>query len=89
MITGVQKLLNLTPDHLRASYDVYKNHGNSSSATLFSILDRLRQMGEGREHAVACAFGPGVTVEMCVLRKSLHYNRVCPMAEELASLFAR
>lgn len=87
VLTGVQQLLDLTPDHLRASYDVYRNHGNSSSATLFSILDRLRQMGEGREHAVACAFGPGVTVEMCILRKSLHYNRECAMSAEYMDLF--
>ncbi|EKM59432.1 uncharacterized protein PHACADRAFT_249918 [Phanerochaete carnosa HHB-10118-sp] len=88
VISGVQKLLNLTPDHLRASYDVYKNHGNTSSATLFSILDRLRRMGEGREHAVACAFGPGVTVEMCILRKSLHYNRACSLSSEYMDFFS-
>lgn len=70
VITGVQKLLSLTPDHLRASYDVYRNHGNSSGATIFSVLDRLRHMGEGREHVAACAFGPGVTTEMCMLRRS-------------------
>lgn len=69
VITGVQKLLSLTPHHLRASYDVYKNHGNSSGASIFSVLNRLREMGEGRSHAVACAFGPGVVIEMCVFRR--------------------
>lgn len=69
VITGVQKLLSLTPHHLRASYDVYKNHGNSSGATIFSVLNRLREMGDGREHVVACAFGPGVAVEMAIFRR--------------------
>ncbi|PSR73495.1 hypothetical protein PHLCEN_2v10787 [Hermanssonia centrifuga] len=69
VLTSVQKLLGLTPHHLRASYDVYKNHGNSSGATIFSVLNRLRDMGEGREHVVGCAFGPGVAIEMCVLRR--------------------
>lgn len=70
VLTSCQKTLGLGADHLRASYDVYRKHGNSSSATVFSVLNRLRQMGYGREHVVGCAFGPGVAVEMCVLRKA-------------------
>ncbi|KAJ3558938.1 hypothetical protein NM688_g638 [Phlebia brevispora] len=69
VITGVQKLLSLTPHHLRASYDIYKNHGNSSSAAVLSVLNRLREMDEGRDNVVACAFGPGVAVEMCIFRR--------------------
>lgn len=70
VLTSCQKTLGVSAEHLRASYDVYKNHGNSSSATVFSVLNRLREMGRGREHVVGCAFGPGVAVEMCVLRKA-------------------
>ena len=62
--------MNLTADHLRASYEIYMNHGNSSSATIMSVMNRLRQMGEGREHVVACAFGPGIVIEMMVLKRS-------------------
>lgn len=69
IIADVQKILSLTPDHLRASYHVYKNYGNTSSATIFSVLNKLRHMGEGRDNVIACAFGPGVTVETCVLRR--------------------
>ncbi|KAI9820035.1 MAG: hypothetical protein M1827_006606 [Pycnora praestabilis] len=69
IITGVQAAMNLTEDHLRASYDVYINHGNSSSATIFSILKRLREMGEGKEYVVALAFGPGIAVEMMIFRR--------------------
>ncbi|GJE84956.1 chalcone synthase [Phanerochaete sordida] len=90
VLSGAQALLALTPDHLRASHDVYRRHGNSSSATLFSILDRLRGMGEGREHVVGCAFGPGVTVEMCILRRSRHSGSPeCSLSEEYADLFSR
>ena len=60
----------------RASYDVYVRHGNSSSATVFSVMDRLRgremdQMAEGgaKRFVVACAFGPGVCVETCMLER--------------------
>lgn len=67
----VQKTMGLKPEHLRASYDVYKNHGNCSGATIFSVLNRLRQsdMGKGRDHIVSCAFGPGVAIEMCVFKR--------------------
>ncbi|MCJ1368822.1 hypothetical protein MMC20_000029 [Loxospora ochrophaea] len=70
IITGVEQSMNLTADHLRASYEIYMNHGNSSSATIMSVMNRLRQMGEGREHVVACAFGPGIVIEMMVLKRS-------------------
>ncbi|MCJ1252927.1 hypothetical protein MMC24_000733 [Lignoscripta atroalba] len=70
IITGVEQAMNLTPEHLRASYEVYINYGNSSSATVISVLDKLRNMeDQGRENAVACAFGPGIILEMMILKK--------------------
>lgn len=69
IITGVEQAMNLTPEHMRASYEIYINYGNSSSATVISVMDKLRRMGEGRANVVACAFGPGITLEMMVLRR--------------------
>lgn len=69
IITGVEQAMNLTQEHLRASYEIYVNHGNSSSATIMAVMDRLRNLGEGRENVVACAFGPGISLEMMVLRR--------------------
>lgn len=63
--------MNLTPEHLRASYEIYMNCGNSSSATIISVMDKLRKMGEGRENVIACAFGPGIALEMMVLRRRM------------------
>ncbi|KAL2135095.1 hypothetical protein VTI74DRAFT_9805 [Chaetomium olivicolor] len=79
ILTGAEKELGITPEHMRASYDTYINHGNSSSATILSVLDRLRQKdmdgmapgGKVKEYVVGCAFGPGITVEMCMLRRNL------------------
>ncbi|KAL9603906.1 MAG: hypothetical protein Q9219_000844 [cf. Caloplaca sp. 3 TL-2023] len=68
IITGVEQTMNLTPEHLRASYEIYMKYGNSSSATIFSVLNKLRE-NEGKEHVVACAFGPGIALEMMVLRR--------------------
>ncbi|KAM0795879.1 chalcone synthase [Usnea florida] len=69
IITGVEKAMDLTVDHLRASYEIYVSCGNSSSATIMAVMDHLRKMGEGREHVVACAFGPGISLEMMILRR--------------------
>ncbi|EFX03448.1 a chain crystal structure of a type 3 polyketide synthase pksiiinc from neurospora crassa [Grosmannia clavigera kw1407] len=79
ILTGAERAMDITPEHMRASYDTYINHGNSSSATIFSVLDRLRDKdmdtiapgGTPKEYIVGCAFGPGITVEMCVLKRHM------------------
>ena len=68
IITGVEKAMGLTPEHLRASYEIYMNYGNSSSATIMSVMNQLRG-SEGKEQVLACAFGPGISLEMMVLRR--------------------
>ncbi|KAG6999366.1 hypothetical protein G7Y79_00035g070380 [Physcia stellaris] len=69
ILTGVETAMKLTPEHLRASYEIYMNYGNSSSATIMSVMNKLREMGEGKENVIACAFGPGIAVEMMALRR--------------------
>ncbi|KAK3682549.1 thiolase-like protein [Podospora appendiculata] len=79
ILTGAEKAMDISPEHMRASYDTYINHGNSSSATIFSVMDRLRAKemdalapgGRVREYVVGCAFGPGITIEMCMLKRNL------------------
>ncbi|KAI9827469.1 MAG: hypothetical protein M1832_004819 [Thelocarpon impressellum] len=83
IITGVQETMNIEPDLLRASYDVYVKHGNSSSATIFSVMDRLRRMGRGKEHVVGCAFGPGISVEMMLMKRTMPVED--PLAEDMPS----
>jgi type III polyketide synthase len=82
ILTGAERALNISPEHMRASYDTYINHGNSSSATIFSVMDRMRSKemdamapeGRVREYIVGCAFGPGISVEMNMLRRNLEYG---------------
>ncbi len=69
ILNGVQNKMELHDEQLRASFDVYKNHGNSSSPTVLVVLDQLRKMGEGRENVMACSFGPGMTIEMAMLKR--------------------
>ncbi|CCU74382.1 Polyketide Synthase [Blumeria hordei DH14] len=81
ILTGVERRLGLTPEHMRGSYDIYMNHGNSSSATIFSVLSRFRDKdmdecapgGKVKDFVVACAFGPGVTIETCMLKRNLNH----------------
>lgn len=70
IMKGTEAAMNLSEDHLRASYDVYKHHGNASSVAVLAVLDRLRDMGDGRDGIVACSFGPGLMIEMAALRRS-------------------
>lgn len=73
IITGVQEKMHLTEEHLRASYEMYMAHGNSSSATIFSVMNRLLE-GDTREYIVGCAFGPGIAVEMMMFKRSQQTN---------------
>lgn len=66
--------MNLTPEHLRSSYEVYVEHGNSSSATIMSVLDNLRSQPAGKENVVACAFGPGIILEMMIMKRPRQAN---------------
>ncbi|OTA92753.1 hypothetical protein M434DRAFT_21730 [Hypoxylon sp. CO27-5] len=79
ILTGAEKVMGISSEHMRASYDRYINHGNSSSATIFSVMDRLRSKdmdaiapgGRPRDFVVGCAFGPGIAVEMCMLKRNM------------------
>ncbi|KUJ12286.1 thiolase-like protein [Mollisia scopiformis] len=85
ILSGVERAMEITPEHMRASYDTYIKHGNSSSATILSVMDRLRQKdmdeiasgGKVKDFVVGCAFGPGIAVEMCMLKRNMsHVRRV-------------
>lgn len=62
IIEGAQETMNLSDDQLRATKEIYKTRGNSSSPTVLIVLDKLRRMGEGRDNVVAASFGPGLAI---------------------------
>lgn len=66
--------MGLTPEHLRASYEIYMKHGNSSSAAVFAVINRLLKMGEVKQYITSCAFGPGIAIEMMMF-KSMQTSR--------------
>ncbi|KAL5116626.1 hypothetical protein ACEQ8H_005504 [Pleosporales sp. CAS-2024a] len=69
ILSGAQKALHLTDEHIRASLETYRSYGNSSSPTVLVVLDRLRHMGQGRDDVVAASFGPGMMIEMCMMKR--------------------
>jgi hypothetical protein len=69
ILRGAQRSMSLSDDHIRASLKVYRSHGNSSSPSVLIVLDELRTMGKGRDNVVATSFGPGMTIEMCMLKR--------------------
>jgi type III polyketide synthase len=79
ILTNAERTLKISAEHMRASYDRYMNHGNSSSATIFSVMDHLRSKemdslapdGQVKDYVVGCAFGPGISVEMCMLKRNM------------------
>lgn len=79
ILNGAQQALQLDDDHIRASRDIYCSYGNSSSVTVLIVLDRLRQMGRGRDGVVATSFGPGMVIEMCLMKRWREDKAVKPV----------
>jgi type III polyketide synthase len=68
IIDGVAEVLQLSEDQLQATREIYRTRGNSSSASVLIVLDQLRS-GSKRTHIVATSFGPGLAIEMALLRR--------------------
>lgn len=66
----IQRKLELSDEQMAPSWQVLRAHGNCSSATVLLILDELLRAGTTRpgEWGVMMAFGPGLTLETCLLR---------------------
>jgi predicted naringenin-chalcone synthase len=62
--------LDLSSHDLSASCGVLREFGNCSSATVLLVLDRITRAGmlQDGDHAVALAFGPGLTLYAVLLR---------------------
>jgi type III polyketide synthase len=69
IIAAVQEVMGLSDEHLRATKEIYRTKGNTSSATVLIVLDKLRWMGVGRDNVVATSWGPGIAIEMAMMRR--------------------
>ncbi len=70
ILTAIQKQLELSDEQMALSWSILREHGNCSSATVLLILEALLRSGAPRrgEWGVMLAFGPGLTLESCLLR---------------------
>ncbi|MCW8407492.1 hypothetical protein OQJ13_00705 [Legionella sp. PATHC035] len=71
ILQACEKALKITADDNQYSYDVLRNYGNMSSATVLFVLkkiwDKLGTQDEAK-HIFSCAFGPGLTLESMILK---------------------
>jgi alkylresorcinol/alkylpyrone synthase len=70
IVEVVGEVLGLAEEHLQPSYEVLRDVGNCSSATVLMVLERLQQTRplEPGAPVVAMAFGPGLTLYATLLR---------------------
>ena len=67
----IEAELGLAREENRFSYDILRNFGNMSSATILFVLQSLLQSCSNADvgkHILSCAFGPGLTLETGILR---------------------
>lgn len=77
ILDQVEAKLKLTNDKLQGSRDVLSEFGNMSSSSVLFVLDQIRNRsmklgssttGEGNEYGFLIGFGPGLTLEVLVMR---------------------
>lgn len=69
ILQAVQKSLNLSPQMLEHSLSVLVEYGNMSSGTIFFVLDKVKS-AKKNDKIILIAFGPGLSIEMALLRKT-------------------
>jgi predicted naringenin-chalcone synthase len=77
IIDGIQAGLGLSIGLVRDSYEVLRQYGNMSSATILFILKRLLEKHEGGlgyQNGIALAFGPGLSIEGCLFQQLIIDN---------------
>lgn len=68
IVSGLQHLLKLDNEQVRHSYHILKNYGNMSSATILFVLQNMIDSPRlQNKKTIACAFGPGLTLESMLL----------------------
>jgi alkylresorcinol/alkylpyrone synthase len=70
ILDAIAGKLELSAEQMAPSWEVLARHGNCSSATVLLILNDILRSGQARpgDYAVMMAFGPGLTLESCLLR---------------------
>jgi alpha-pyrone synthase len=67
VLDGVARAEGLTNGDMRQSYEVLKERGNLSSATILHILQKVWQEAANEEKLLASGFGPGLSLEAALM----------------------
>jgi len=91
IIEAVKESLHLTDDNIADSMSILQQYGNMSSPTILFILNRIFNKikvlkSEENKNVFACAFGPGLNIEM--IRLSLVNTGVLPEHNHTNSNYA-
>jgi alkylresorcinol/alkylpyrone synthase len=68
VLEALEKGLGLERRQTSASWDVLRDHGNQSSASVLFVLRELLRRGLADGYGLLAAFGPGITAELLLLR---------------------
>ena len=68
ILDGIKNTLQLDETELTISRQILATYGNMSSATILFVLQKmLEHRSTQKEQFIACAFGPGLTLESALL----------------------
>ena len=67
IVDAIQHALDLDPDSLATSRSVFAGNGNASSAGIFFVLEEMQRCGT-RGRVLAIALGPGLSIELALMR---------------------
>lgn len=67
ILEAVENALALNHNDLAVSYDILRDYGNMSSATILFVLEKIMQKPHTRGNIFTVAFGPGITIETAML----------------------
>jgi predicted naringenin-chalcone synthase len=70
ILEAVTRACALAPEQTTASWDVLRDYGNMSSATFLFVLDRQSGRGPSRKYTIGLGFGPGLSMEGILLKRS-------------------
>lgn len=68
VLDSVEECLGLEASATQVSRDVLRAYGNQSSASVLFVLQQTFARGTPRGYGLLAAFGPGITVELSLLR---------------------
>ena len=74
ILEATETALNIPPEANRFAYDVLRDYGNMSSATVLYVLKKAMEDSRAPSggHIMGFAFGPGLTVESMILERDGH-----------------